>query len=57
MSVSQTKINLIVYTIKDLGYNISEVQDIFDNAVAAADILTKKELVRLIEESIELRGF
>lgn len=47
---------LVKYTIEQMGYSLrnEHVQDVFENAVEAAEILTRKEVVRLIEESLEV---
>lgn len=51
------KRNLIEYTIRDLGYNLDEVGDIYEAAIAGIDVWTDKELIRYIEDRIELEMY
>lgn len=51
------KARLIEYTIRDLGYRVNEVQGLYENAMAAIDVLDDKELVKYIEDRLELEGF
>ena len=55
--VTKRKLNLIEYTIRDLGYSLAEVQGIYEDAIAGADILTQKELVKYIEDRIEMEVY
>ena len=52
--VFKRKLNLIEYTIRDLGYNLTEVEAIYDAAVAGIDVWSDKELVAYIEDRIDL---